>query len=191
VVGLILALAGGCARPLATARCALPDGDPPVVWAGTTQMVEDPQGARPVGDRVEKPLRTLGKDELRRRVTALLAQTVDYGIKLGPDGPRAKPGDVGRLAATLLSGEAVVVKYDHGRLHPSPVVRYQIDLGRNAIMVSQPGEKVGRRGANVARRVLDIYFAPQTVTPLPVTYDAYCDLKKPWDKGFEQIGREY
>jgi hypothetical protein len=179
------------ATPPPVVAAALPPGDPPVEWDGRTQMVEDPDAARRNGDGVIKPLGPVGRnrDELRRRVTALVRQTVDYGIKVKPD-YKARPGDVPALVEILMRGDAMTVQYEH-RFHPSLVVRYQIDFGANLIRVTQPGEKVGSRGATVARRVFDIYFAPQSVSPLPTNYNAYCDLKKPWDKGFKQIGREY
>jgi hypothetical protein len=170
---------------------ALPPGDPPVEWDGRTQMVEDPDAARQSGDGVVKPLGAVGRnrDELRRRVTVLVRQTVDYGIRINPDS-KARPGDVPALVDILMRGEPAMVGYDH-RFHPSIVVRYQIDFEANLIRVTQPGKKVSARAASVARRVFDIYFAPQSVSPLPASYDAYCDLKKPWDKGFKMIGREY
>ncbi|MBI5478943.1 MAG: hypothetical protein HY906_08815 [Deltaproteobacteria bacterium] len=199
-----LALIGACGfgvrpAPAAPSRsapppvvaAALPPGDPPVEWDGRTQMVEDPEPARCGQGGVIKPLGPVGKnrDELRRRLTALVRQTVDYGIKIRED-YRARPGDVPAIVEILLRGDPATVQYDH-RFHPSVVVRYQIDFGANLIRVTQPGEKVTSRGVTVARRVFDIYFAPQSVSPLPATYNAYCDLKKPWDRGFKTIGREY
>jgi hypothetical protein len=177
--------------PPPVVAAALPPGDPPVEWAGKTQMVEDPEPARRSGDGVVKPLGAVGKnrDELRRRVTVLVRQTVDYGIKIRED-YKARPSDVSTIVDTLMRGDPATVVYDH-RFHPSIVARYQIDFGANVVRVTQPGEKLSGRGSVVARRVFDIYFAPQPVSPLPATYNAYCDLKKPWDKAFKLIGREY
>jgi hypothetical protein len=170
---------------------ALPPGDPPVEWGGRTQMVEDPDPARRGQGGVFKPLGPVGKnrDELRRRVAALVQQTVDYGIRIKPD-YKARPSDVPAIVDILMRGDPATVMYDH-RFHPSVVVRYQIDFGANLIRVTQPGAKDSSRGSGVARRVFDIYFAPQPVSPLPTTYDAYCALKKPWDRAFKLIGREY
>jgi hypothetical protein len=204
-VALALAtLLGACAAgvrpaPATTPRAAappvvaaaLPPGDPPVEWDGRTQMVEDPEPARRDGDAVVKPLGPVGRDraELRRRVTVLVRQTVDYGIKIKPD-YKARPGDVPVIVETLMRGDPATVVYDH-RFHPSIVARYLIDFGANLVKVTQPGQRLSARGATVARRVFDIYFAPLPVSPLPATYSAYCALKKPWDKGFKLIGREY
>jgi hypothetical protein len=178
------------ARPAAVAA-ALPPGDPPVEWDGRTQMVEDPEAARKGQGGVVKPLGAVGKnrDELRRRLTALVRQTIDYGIKIRED-YKAKQSDAAGLIDTLMRGEPMTVQYAR-RFHPSIVVRYQIDFGANLIRVTQPGESDIKRGAGVARRVFDIYFAPQSVSPLPATYDKYCDLKKPWDRAFKEIGRSY
>jgi hypothetical protein len=178
------------ARPPVVAA-ALPPGDPPVEWDGRTQMVEDPEPARRGQGGVIKPLGAVGKnrDELRRRLTALVRQTIDYGIKIKED-YKARQSDAPTIIETLMRGDPATVQYDH-RFHPSLVVRYQIDFNANLIRVTQPGEKEITRGAGIARRVFDIYFAPQSVSPLPAKYDAYCDLKKPWDKGFKLIGRSY
>ena len=170
---------------------ALPPGDPPVEWDGRTQMVEDPDPARRGQGGVIKPLGAVGKnrDELRRRLTALVRQTIDYGIKIKPD-YKARQSDAPAIIETLMRGDPATVEYDH-RFHPSILVRYQVDFGANLIRVTQPGEKEIGRGAGVARRVFDIYFAPQSVSPLPANYNAYCDLKKPWDRAFKEIGRSY
>jgi hypothetical protein len=170
---------------------ALPPGDPPVEWDGRTQMVEDPEPARRGQGGIVKPLGAVGKnrDELRRRLTALVRQTIDYGIKIRED-YKAKQSDAASIIDTLMRGDPATVQYDH-RFHPGIVVRYQVDFGANLIRVTQPGEKEITRGAGIARRVFDIYFAPQSVSPLPASYNAYCDLKKPWDKAFKGIGRSY
>jgi len=177
--------------PAPIVAAALPPGDPPVEWDGRTQMVEDPEPARRGQGGVIKPLGPLGKnrDELRRRVTALVRQTIDYGIKVRPD-YKARPGDAVVIVDILMRGDPATVQYDH-RFHPSLVVRYQVDFGANLIRVTQPGHDEISRGAGIARRVFDIYFAPQPVSPLPATYSAYRDLKKPWDRAFKAIGRTY
>src|SRR5512137_2359446 len=87
-------------------QAALPPGDPPVEWDGRTQMVEDPEPARRGQGGVVKPLGPLGKnrDELRRRLTALVRQTIDYGIKIRPD-YKARAGDAAAIVDILMRGD--------------------------------------------------------------------------------------